>query len=118
MGFYDAFKDVLNMAQKADNIDLYRQLLDLSAQALEMQEEITRLKAENKELKSQKNIEDDIEYYVDPFITRKSDEKPIKYCAACWADKKKLLPLQDFGGNDYRCPFCKFKIMDTSNWTR
>ena len=37
MGFYDAFKDVLNMAQKADNIDLYRQLLDLSAQALEMQ---------------------------------------------------------------------------------
>ena len=39
------------MAQKADNIDLYRQLLDLSAQALEMQEEIIRLKAENKELK-------------------------------------------------------------------
>ena len=52
MGFYDAFKDVLNMAQKADNIDLYRQLLDLSVQALEMQEEIVRLKAENKELKS------------------------------------------------------------------
>ena len=49
MGFYDAFKDVLNMAQKADNIDLYRQLLDLSAQALEMQEEIIKLKAENKE---------------------------------------------------------------------
>ena len=43
MGFYDAFKDVLNMAQKADNIDLYRQLLDLSAQALEMQEEIIKL---------------------------------------------------------------------------
>ena len=36
MGFYDAFKDVLNMAQKVDNIDLYRQLLDLSAQALEI----------------------------------------------------------------------------------
>ena len=118
MGFYDAFKDVLNMAQKADNIDLYRQLLDLSAQALGMQEEIVRLKAENKELKSQKDIEDDIEYYVDPFITRKSDEKLIKYCAACWADKKKLLPLQDFGENDYRCPLCKAKIMDTSNWSR
>ena len=66
MGFYDAFKDVLNMAQKVDNIDLYRQLLDLSAQALEMQEEIIKLKAENKELKSQKDIEDDIEYHVEP----------------------------------------------------
>ena len=45
-----------------------------------MQEEIIKLKAENKELKSQKDIEDDIEYHVDPFITRKSDKKPIKYC--------------------------------------
>ena len=115
MGFYDAFKDVLNMAQKADNIDLYRQLLDLSAQALEMQEEITRLKAENKELKSQKNIEDDIEYYVDPFITRKSDEKPIKYCAACWADKKKLLPLQNYCGNYYSCPLCRTEVKYTGN---
>ena len=77
MGFYDAFKDVLNMAQKVDNIDLYRQLLDLSAQALEMQEEIIKLKAENKELKSQKDIEDDIEYHVDPFITRKSDKNRL-----------------------------------------
>ena len=115
MGFYDAFKDVLNMAQKADNIDLYRQLLDLSAQALEMQEEITRLKAENKELKSQKNIEDDIEYYVDPFISRKSDEKPIKYCAACWADKKKLLPLQNLSKNYYICPLCKTEVRYTGN---
>ncbi len=44
MSFYDGFKDVLSVAQKADNIDLYRKLLDLSAQALEMQDEITQLK--------------------------------------------------------------------------
>ena len=38
MGFYDAFKDVVKLAQKADNLELYRQLLDLSAQALDLQE--------------------------------------------------------------------------------
>ena len=29
MGLYDAFKDALSVAQKADNVELYRQLLDL-----------------------------------------------------------------------------------------
>ena len=118
MGFYDAFKDVLTVAQKADNVELYRQLLDLNAQALEMQEEITRLKEENADLKRQKDIEKNIEYHVDAFITRKSDEKPIKYCAACWADKKKLVPLQ-YGLNcvdQYQCPSCKAKVIDTSHW--
>lgn len=40
MGIYDAFKDALNVAQKADNIELYRQLLDLSAQVLDLQAEM------------------------------------------------------------------------------
>ena len=30
MGLYDGFKDVLSVAQKADNIELYKQLLDFS----------------------------------------------------------------------------------------
>ena len=38
MGFYDAFKDALSVAQKADNVELYRHLLDLSAQALDLKE--------------------------------------------------------------------------------
>ena len=116
MGFYDALKDAVNVAQKADTVELYRQLLDLSAQALDLQEEIARLKEENAKLKRKKDIENDIEYYVDAFVTRKSDEKPIKYCAACWADKKKLLPLQDRGNNNYRCPLCNVRVIDMSDW--
>ena len=48
MGLYEALKDAVSIAQKADNIDLYRKLLDLSAQALDMQSEIARLKRECK----------------------------------------------------------------------
>ncbi len=33
MGLYESIKDVANLVQKADNIGLYKQLLDLSAQA-------------------------------------------------------------------------------------
>ena len=60
MGLYDAFKDVLNIAQKADNLDLYRQLIDLSAQALDLQAENTRLKEENEQLRKQKIDEERI----------------------------------------------------------
>ena len=42
MGLYDAMKDAISLAQKADNIELYRQLLDLSAQALELQAEVAK----------------------------------------------------------------------------
>lgn len=117
MSLYDAFKDVLNVAQKADNIELYRQLLDLSAQALELQRENIRLAAENAELKQTNDIEKDIEYYVDSFVTRKTDSKPIKYCAACWVDKKKLVPIQDATLDNYTCPLCKAKIVDMRTWS-
>lgn len=116
MGLYDAMKDAMNLAQKADNIELYRQLLDLSAQALELQAEVARLREENGALKASNIIETDIEYHVDAFVTRKSDIKPIKYCAACWVDKKKLVPLQDRQWENYQCPLCKAEVIDMSDW--
>ena len=48
MAFYDAFKDAIALAQKADNIELYKQLLDLSAQALDLQAENAKLKEEKR----------------------------------------------------------------------
>ena len=35
------------LAQKADNVELYKQLIDLSSQALDMQTEIAKLREEN-----------------------------------------------------------------------
>ena len=57
MGLYEGIKDAIGLAQKADNIDLYKQLLDLGAQALDMQAEITRLREENAELRKANDLE-------------------------------------------------------------
>lgn len=116
MSLYDAFKDAMNMAQKADNIELYRQLLDLGAQALDLQAEVARLREENAELRKANDLEAEIEFYVDAFVTRNTDVKPIKYCAACWVDKKKLVPLQELKWDNYDCPLCKARVVDKSNW--
>lgn len=117
MSLYDAFKDAMNMAQKADNIELYRQLLDLGAQALDLQAEVARLREENAELRRTNDLEADIEYYVDTYVTRKSDQKPIKYCAACWVDKKKLVPIQDQKYHNFTCPLCNARIVDMSTFS-
>ena len=108
MGFYDAFKDVINIAQKADNIELYKRLLDLSAQALDLQDENLRLKEENKELKKKKDLESLIIRHRDSYITLKDDATELLYCSHCYDSDQKLIQLQcDYEGGSYICPHCK-----------
>ncbi len=104
MGVYEGLKDVINIAQKADNIDLYRKLLGLSKEALDLQEELSRLKAENIELKKSRDLEEKIEHHISkksgynrehPYITLKDDSLKIRYCAICWAKDKQLIQLYD-----------------------
>ena len=91
MGLYEGLKDAINIAQKADNIDLYRKLIDLS-------------KEENTELKNRKTIEEKIKHHVSkelglhmehPYITLRDDPLNIRYCAICWAKEKQLIQLYD-----------------------
>ena len=43
MSLYEGIKDVASVLQKADNIELYKQLLDLGKEALSLQQEVSRL---------------------------------------------------------------------------
>ena len=80
MGLYDNLKDIALVLQKADNVDLYKQLIELSSQALDIQNQLVRLSQENQELKEIRNIELDIERHELLYITRISDEHKYKYC--------------------------------------
>ena len=109
MGLYEGIKDAIGLAQKADNIDLYKQLLDLGAQALDMQAEITRLREENAELKKGIDIENQIIRHPQgndyPYITLSNDSEKIRYCAICWGRERKLIQLYSKGA----CMECSIK---------
>lgn len=107
MSLYDGIKDVAKIVQQADNIDLYRQLLDLGAQALEMQNKIVELTLENKQLKDNKKLEEDIERHSELFVTLKSDTQKIKYCSHCWDAEQKLIQINCNGNGLANCPHCK-----------
>ena len=111
MGLYEGIKDVAKVVQQADNLELYQRLLDLSAQALDMQAEITRLKNENAELQKKKDIEAQIIRHAYPYITISGDKNDIKYCATCWDNEQKLIQMKPLSMYDnypgLSCNKCK-----------
>ena len=109
MGLYENIKDIARIYQQADNINLYKQLLELSSQALEMQDEINRLISENKELKREKDIESKIIRHQNLYITL-SDNTEIFYCTHCWYNEKKLFQVgTNIQKGTFICPHCKFE---------
>ena len=110
MGLYDAFKDALSVAQKADNVELYRQLLDLSAQALDLQAEVARLKEENTGLRKKQDLSSSLKRHAESFITKEGEEPALRYCSHCWdADEKLVQLICDEEDGTFVCPHCKMK---------
>lgn len=107
MGLYEGIKDAVGLAQKADNIELYQKLIDLSKQALDMQEEINQLKSENRTLKINEDIEQKIIRYSDKtIISLKDDPNGLIYCSICWDKDKRLIQVPKKENGMYYCNVC------------
>lgn len=109
MGIYEGIKDVAKVVQQADNVDLYKKLLDLSAQALDMQDELSRLRTENEELRKQRDLDRKVVRHKSPYITLAGEPNDICYCAACWGKNRELIQMhvsKDYGSHHFHCCNC------------
>lgn len=110
MSLYDVVKDAASLAQKADNIELYRRLLDLSAQVLDLLDEVAKLREENTELKKRQNISKKIVRHEGAYITRNDDKKGLYYCSHCWDTDELLVQLNcDQDNGLFECPHCHMR---------
>ena len=101
-------KDIAGIIKKFNNIELNQKILDLGSQALAQQDELAKLKAENRELKEQKNISDKIERHSTLYLTLKDDPLKISYCSNCWDSEQKLIQIELRHNNEhFYCPHCK-----------
>ena len=107
MAIYDAVKDLLKTAQKADNIELYKQLLDLGQQALDMQDEIIKLRNELSTLKKKSDLEDRIIRHKNLYITLQEDKSNTVYCSHCWDNDRKLIQVAVENSGAFSCPKCR-----------
>lgn len=107
MGLYEEIKEVAKEIKKEGNIEMYAQLIDLSSQALDMQNEIVSLNAEVSELKKSKDIDDKIERHSEPYITLKGDTELILYCSRCWGYEEKLIQVRCYDSGVFKCTHCE-----------
>lgn len=112
MSLLDEIKSAAEIIQKADNIELYRQILDIQNEALGLTEDIKVLKQENQDLKNKFKIAGELifkdnAYYI---ADEQGNIKSGPYCSCCWDDKKKLIRMLErdngWGSHIIECPLC------------
>lgn len=111
MSLYEAAKDAISIAQKADNVELLRQIIDLQKAMQDMQQENLELKRKNEELqaiiKKDKSMKYDHEescYYE--HLQDGNKEGP--YCPICWEKDRIGIHLEpDSGSYKWYCKSCK-----------
>jgi hypothetical protein len=108
MGLYEGIKDAAKVVQEINNIKLHKTLIELSEQALEMQNKVKELFDENNELKKINDLSPKIERNQELFITLIDDSLNIKYCSHCWDSEKKLIQIDCFNNGTFKCPHCKY----------
>ena len=113
MGAYDVIKDAVSLAQKVDNTDLMRKLLDLQQELLDIQEQNFRYKKQIEELQAIIEKTKRIEYTKERSSVYEILEDGTKegpYCTHCWETNKKTVSLLKSHGSHYECPHCKASV--------
>ncbi len=119
MGWYEAIKDGIVVAQKADNIPLVSELIEAQKQILDLVQENQKLKEENQKLLKKQEISNKIERHKDAYITLKDDEQKLIFCSNCWDSKQQLIQAQIDENGHYECPSCKvFGYYDKEKYDR
>ena len=106
MGWYEAIKDGIAVAQQADNIPLVEKLIDAQQQILGLISENQDLKEKIKMMEETADIAAKIERHNDAYITLSDDPDKRIYCSCCWDTKRMLVQGQKTGVGTYSCPSC------------
>jgi hypothetical protein len=112
MGIYETIKDALNIIQKTDNIELYRSILDIQKECMDLVEENRSLKARIRKLEDEKINNDKLEVKGHCYYLKKDDgELDGPFCTTCWDKDRKLIRMHVSNGNGYdmaSCHACDF----------
>ncbi len=120
MGWYDAAKDALKLAQQLDNIELIQKIIEIQQDVIKISEENTEYKEVIKQLKDNSVIDELLEriegktYYILP-----SDGKKRFICSTCWDVRKEIVQIYLKANGTYICMNCDNNgIYDNEKYNR
>ena len=88
---------------------VYDALFEAQHEMFSLEDEVRRLRVENEQLRSIKDIESQLAFDGKVYWRTIDDQKTGPFCPNCWHREKnrQLVPLQHLGGNDYFCTIDK-----------
>jgi len=112
MGIIDEVKSIAKTVQQIDNIELYRNILNLQAQIMNLVDENSKLKAEISSLKEKLVIKENLIFHDDTYWISDPDGKEDgPFCSNCWDTKQLIVRMLFCGNKEYsECPTCKKPI--------
>jgi hypothetical protein len=107
MGVYEGIKDAVSMIQKTDNIELYRTILDIQKECLDLLEENRNFKEririlEEEKTKNQALIVKGHCYYIE--MNDGNLDGP--FCTTCWDRDRKLIRMHISNGDGFDMASC------------
>jgi hypothetical protein len=114
VGILDNAKQVAKAVEEIHNLELYQRVLGLHSDIIELVEENNRLRAENSELKKQREIagklrvanDSDLVYYL--YDGERREDGP--FCTVCWDVDKRLVRATAYmhhGKQEHFCEYCR-----------
>ena len=112
MGILDTAKDVITLVQKADNLELVKQVLALQADIMKMMEENRALRDEVRELKGQLHTKVNLIFRDNTYWLPKDDgTEDGPFCSTCHDSEQKLVRLHKLHSGGYSCETCRLKAV-------
>lgn len=112
MGAIENVREVAKLVKDLGNMELYRQILDLQGEIMELTQANRELQKKVKELQD-KLTQVGKMTFRSPFYYADGDDVP--YCPRCWEVDKQAIhlsePIHVASGPLYNCPQCKHEIV-------
>jgi hypothetical protein len=105
MVVYEALKDVLKLAQKADNVEIQRALMEVQQAALDLQAENQTLRDRVRELEGALAFSGELEF-KGGFYVRKGSDPPERFCPGCWDGKHRASRITRHVSGRPHCAVC------------
>jgi hypothetical protein len=108
------FKDVWDLAKKAQSVELEKKLLDIQAEFNALQAEHTSQAERIRELEREKDISAELTFrYPMYYRSRPGGREDGPFCARCWDVDRRLVRARIFesaGGPQPQCKQCNIEM--------
>ncbi len=108
MGLIENAKEVADLVKKIGDIELYRKIVALEGEIIDLTRKGRFLETENDELKSALKKKKDLSFSAQFFVDA---EQKRNCCPHCWQDDQKIIYVigpqhYEDGRSSYTCPTC------------